>query len=190
MGLAFTTSLRTIDASFCEDAGGRSCQALWTQGDVSMLLRRALWLPVLAVLLVFPLGSAHADVSKEYARDHWNKGSCTAMALEDVLATGDVTGDGRADAVMLWSCTTGVGGAHPRIVTYWIDGNPIKQKSFTTPLPQAHELFVRRGLVIVKGGDYSAPGVPRCCPDIGVKLIYEWNGRKLALVDEVRKPLH
>lgn len=132
---------------------------------------------------------AQAAVSKEYARETWDNSKCKAFPFEQEIATGDITGDGRSDAVMLWACSPGAGGAYPRVLSYWIDGQPIKQKSLTTPLPQAGDVRIKNGRVIVKGGDYSGVGVPLCCADVRVTLTYEWNGRKLVLVDEKRRPL-
>lgn len=132
---------------------------------------------------------AQAAVSKDYARETWDNSKCKAFPLEQGFATGDITGDGRSDAVMLWACSPGAGGAYPRVLSYWIDGQPIKQKSLTTPLPQADDVRIKGGKVIVKGGDYSGVGVPLCCADVRVTLTYEWNGRKLVLVDEKRRPL-
>lgn len=133
-------------------------------------------------------GPAGAAVSKDYARDSWNNSSCRAFPLEQKLVTGDITGDGRSDAVMLWACSPGAGGAYPRILSYWIDGRPIKQKLVVTPLPQAYDIHIRNGRVVVKGGDYSGVGVPLCCADVKVTLTYEWNGQKLKLIDEKRRP--
>jgi hypothetical protein len=132
---------------------------------------------------------AQAAVSKDYARETWDNSKCKAFPFEQVLVTGDITDDGRSDAVMLWACSPGAGGAYPRVLSYWIDGRPIKQKSLTTPLPQADAVRVKNGQVIVKGGDYSGVGVPLCCADVRVTLTYEWNGRKLVLVDEERRQL-
>ena len=132
---------------------------------------------------------AQAAVSKDYARDTWDNSKCKAFPFEQGLVTGDITGDGRSDAVMLWACSPGAGGAYPRALSYWIDGQPIKQKSLTTPLPQAYGVRLKDGRVIVKGGDYSGVGVPLCCADVRVTLTYEWNGRRLVLVDEKRRPL-
>ena len=131
---------------------------------------------------------AQAAVSKDYARQTWDNSKCKAFPFEQGLVTGDITGDGRSDAVMLWACSPGAGGAYPRVLSYWIDGQPIKQKSLTTPLPQAGDVRIKNGRVIVKGGDYSGVGVPLCCADVRVTLTYEWNGRKLVLVDEQRRP--
>ena len=132
---------------------------------------------------------AQAAVSKDYARQTWDNSKCLAFPFEQGLVTGDITGDGRSDAVMLWACSPGAGGAYPRVLSYWIDGRPIRQKSLTTPLPQARDVRIKGGKVIVRGGDYSGVGVPLCCADVRVTLTYEWNGRKLVLVDEKRRPL-
>lgn len=129
-----------------------------------------------------------AAVSKDYARQTWDNSRCLAFPFEQGLVTGDITGDGRSDAVMLWACSPGAGGAYPRVLSYWIDGRQIRQKSLTTPLPQARDVRIKDGKVVVKGGDYSGVGVPLCCADVRVTLIYEWNGRKLALVDDKRRP--
>lgn len=132
---------------------------------------------------------ASADVSKDYARDTWDHGKCRApFPYEDKLVTGDITGDGKSDAVMLWTCSSGAGGAQPRILSYWVDGKRIKQKSLMTPLPQAAWVKIRKGRVIVKGGTYSGVGVPLCCPDVKVTLTYKWNGRKLVLIDQKERP--
>ena len=131
---------------------------------------------------------AQAAVSKDYARETWDNSKCKAFPFEQGLVTGEITGDGRSDAVMLWACSPGAGGAYPRVLSYWIDGRPIKQKSLTTPLPQAGDVRIKDGRVIVKGGDYSGVGVPLCCADVRVTLTYEWNGRELVLVDEKRRP--
>jgi len=132
---------------------------------------------------------AQAAVSKDYARQTWDNSKCKAFPFEQGLATGDITGDGLSDAVMLWACSPGAGGAYPRVLSYWIDGQPIMQKSLMTPLPQASGIRIKNGKVIVKGGDYSSIGVPLCCADVRVTLAYKWNGRKLVLVDEKRRPL-
>ena len=133
--------------------------------------------------------SAEAAVSKDYARQTWDNSKCKAFPFEQGLVTGDITGDGRSDVVMLWACSPGAGGAYPRVLSYWIDGRSIRQKSLTTPLPQARDVRIKDGKVIVKGGDYSGVGVPLCCADVRVTLTYEWNGRKLVLVDEKRRPI-
>ena len=131
------------------------------------------------------MSPAAADVSKDYARSHWKPKSCFS-ATEEALVTGDINGDSRSDAVMLWTCGSGAGGAQPRIVTVWIDGEPIKQKSLKLPLPEASNARVRQGQVVIAGADYSGPGVPRCCPDVSVKLTYLWKGKTLSLADEKR----
>ena len=131
---------------------------------------------------------AQAAVSKDYARQTWDNSKCKAFPFEQGLVTGDITGDGRSDAVMLWACSPGAGGAYPRVLSYWIDGRPIRQKLLTTPLPQARDVRIKDGKVVVRGGDYSGVGVPLCCADVRVTLTYEWNGRKLVLVDEKRRP--
>ena len=147
---------------------------------------------IVATVCVLAVGgmpsTASADVSMDYARDHWNPKGCF-VATEDGLVVGDITGDGRSDAVMLWTCGSGAGGAQPRIVSVWIDGDPITKKSLTLPLPKASTVRVREGRVIILGGDYSGPGIPRCCPDVKVKLTYEWNGKRLSLVDVKRTPM-
>ena len=130
---------------------------------------------------------ARADVSKEYARQSWDNSACRTYPLEDKLVLGDITGDGKRDAVMLWTCNSGAGGAQPRILSYWIDGNPIRQFRLTLPLPATSSLAIRKGNVVVKGGTYSSSGVPLCCPDMKVTLTYRWNGKKLALVSEQRR---
>jgi len=151
-------------------------------------VHRTLALLSVAGVVVIAGQPAQAAVSKDYARETWDNSKCKAFPFEQGLATGDITGDGRSDAVMLWACSPGAGGAYPRVLSYWIDGRRIKQKSLTTPLPQARSLRIKNGKVIVKGGDYSGVGVPLCCADVRVTLTYEWNGRKLVLVDEKRRP--
>jgi len=153
-----------------------------------IVLRAVAALSVASVVLG-AVQPAQAAVSKDYARDTWDNSKCKAFPFEQGLVTGDITGDGRSDAVMLWACSPGAGGAYPRALSYWIDGQPIKQKSLTTPLPQAYGVRLKDGRVIVKGGDYSGVGVPLCCADVRVTLTYEWNGRRLVLVDEKRRPL-
>ena len=103
---------------------------------------------------------AQAAVSKDYARQTWDNSKCLAFRFEQGLVTGDITGDGRSDAVMLWACSPGAGGAYPRVLSYWIDGRPIRQKSLTTPLPQARDVRIKDGKVIVKGDAPSASGFP------------------------------
>ncbi len=78
--------------------------------------------------------------------------------------------------------------AYPRIWGNWIDCRPIKQKLIATPLPQAYDLRIRNGRVVVKGGDDSGIVVPLCCAEIKVTLTYEWNGQKLRLIDDRRQP--
>jgi len=185
-----------------------------------IVLRAVAALSVASVVLG-AVQPAQAAVSKDYARDTWDNSKCKAFPFEQGLVTGDITGDGRSDAVMLWACSPGAErrgldgtgsrrghrgdgarsgrdlergtpvfwGAYPRALSYWIDGQPIKQKSLTTPLPQAYGVRLKDGRVIVKGGDYSGVGVPLCCADVRVTLTYEWNGRRLVLVDEKRRPL-
>jgi len=152
-----------------------------------IVFRAVAALSVASVVLVVAQ-PAQAAVSKDYARETWDNSKCKAFPFEQGLVTGDITDDGRSDAVMLWACSPGAGGAYPRVLSYWIDGQPIKQKSLTTPLPQAGGVRIKNGRVIVKGGDYSGVGVPLCCADVRVTLTYEWNGRKLVLVDEKRRP--
>ena len=89
---------------------------------------------------------------------------------------------------MLWTCSTGAGGAQPRILNYWIDGRRIRQKSLTIPLPQASRLVLLAGRVIVQGGDYSGPSVARCCPDLEVTLTYQWKRNRLVMTKKTVLP--
>lgn len=148
------------------------------------LVAAALSVAVVGLALASP---ARADVSKDYARQTWDKSACRTYPLEDKLVLGDITGDGKRDAVMLWTCSSGAGGAQPRILSYWVDGSPIRQYRLTLPLPGTSSLAIRKGKVVVKGGTYSSSAVPLCCPDVKVTLTYRWNGRKLALVSEQRR---
>lgn len=134
-----------------------------------------------ALALSAHVGAAQADVSAEHARKTWDTSRCGANPIAERLRIGDFTGDGRKDAVMLWECNSGAGGAQMHYLTYWIDGAKIHQKILDTPLPQAGRLSIKGGKVFVIGGDYSGIGVPLCCPDVEVRLTYKWDGRKLVL---------
>jgi len=140
----------------------------------------------MAGLMLLPPAGVSADVTKEDAKSSWNHSRCGGLASLEALKLGDISGDGRADAVLLWECSSGAGGAQMHLLSYWIDGSLVKQRLLETPLPAAGRLKIKNGSVIVYGSDYSADDFQgMCCPTLEVKLTYGWTGRKLKLIDRV-----
>lgn len=165
-------------------------QALRERGGASMrlinkMLASGLWISLMAMLGVT---GAQADVSKDYALETWDNSKCRVFAYVDRVRQGDFTGDGRKDVAILWTCSTGAGAAQVRVVSYWIDGDPIRQKRVELPVSTGGKLKIKNGQVIVIAGGYSSYRVPLCCPDLEVRLTYKWNGKKLKLVKQVSKP--
>ncbi|WP_374103729.1 hypothetical protein [Streptomyces sp. ISL-86] len=107
-------------------------------------------------------------------------------APQTVTATaqGDLDGDGRPETVAAVRCDAGSGtpphaiyvltqdrseGARPRVVATLLD---------TAQRQTVTELTVRDGAVTASLLGYSAPEIPRCCPDKNQLAKWRWSGGK------------
>lgn len=99
-------------------------------------------------------------------------------------AQGDLDGDGRPETVAAVRCDAGSGtpphaiyvlaqdkteGARPRVVATLLD---------TAQRQTATDLTVRDGVVTARLLGYSAPEIPRCCPDKNQLAKWRWSGGK------------
>jgi hypothetical protein len=95
------------------------------------------------------------------------------------MATGDVTGDGVADTVLIAYCDAGAGSPSQRLGL--LDGRTGALR--VVPRTGGVEFYVdvraapRR--VTATGLAFSADDVPRCCPDVRRRLSWRWTGSAL-----------
>lgn len=99
---------------------------------------------------------------------------------------GDVTGDGRPDAVVVVACNAGAGSPPEHIFAY--DGaSPPGPPRLLATLTAPGLQFVT-GLKIVgrtvsgTAYGYSSDRIPRCCPDLRFPVVWEWTGTAFRLV--------
>lgn len=100
---------------------------------------------------------------------------------------GDLTGDGRPEAVVPYSCTgADFGGARVFVFT----GSAAHPKLLGTlpPHPGAsghissvEAVSIRQGMLQISGIGYSATAA-HCCPDLTITTRYRWNGHEFVAV--------
>ena len=101
---------------------------------------------------------------------------------------GDVNGDGTADASITYRCVGANSSSDTLLVYVATDAGP----RLVDALLGDQEVYVDSlrptgsGLV-VKGLGYTA-SAPHCCPDLEVRLDYQWQDGKLVLADRTTTP--
>ncbi|GEM_PF-1413101 len=112
----------------------------------------------------------------------------TAVLLEPI-ASGDLDGDGMADAAVILSVNTGGTGAFRELhVMLNQDGQPVHAAAI--PLGdrvQIKVLAIQHGAIIVDMLTHG-PKDALCCPTMAVVQIYKLEGKGLALLSLVQKP--
>ncbi|MEV5507253.1 hypothetical protein [Streptomyces orinoci] len=114
--------------------------------------------------------------------------NCGPAGLDVVhQAVADLDGDGRPETVAVVRCASGGGtppsgvyvlspaagpGGAPRLTATLVD--PAQKMSVTG-------FSVRQGLISATLLGYSAPSVPRCCPDLRRSVQWRWQDGKFAL---------
>lgn len=112
---------------------------------------------------------------------------CAGLGVEvtDVVL-GELTGDGRAGAVVAVRCAAGAGSPPSALFAFTEPGAPDQAPDLLAELLGTgedvllQEVSVERGRVEATGFAYSGPDVPRCCPDETVRAVWDWTGQSFA----------
>lgn len=107
---------------------------------------------------------------------------------------GDLTGDGRAEAVVPYSCTgADFGGAHVFVFT-GTAAHPLLLAKLPSPvsgnvnaLDSVESVRIQRGLLRLSGRGYTATAA-HCCPDLTITITYRWNDRTFVVANSTTTP--
>jgi hypothetical protein len=104
------------------------------------------------------------------------------------VAVGDATGDNRAEAVVVVRCAAGAGSPPSGVFVYGTQpGRPDPQLLADLIRPDqdvlVEDVKISVEGVTVRGLGYSAPDVPRCCPDRQINRRWQWSGAGFAQVE-------
>jgi hypothetical protein len=127
--------------------------------------------------------AASADVTKQQAKDSWKQDLCEedffTVRIDD-MAFGDFTGDGRVDAVAVWTCHPPAGNLRRTGVTYWVDGKRIKQRHLDLTLTGVSKVKIKGERVVVLGSEFDPkPDQPYWMDPAKAKVTLTWNGKAL-----------
>ena len=108
------------------------------------------------------------------------------VTLLDEIAYGDLTGDGRPEAVVVLATNTGGSGVfHTLAVVEDVGGRPANVASADLgDRVRLNALAIDYDAVyvdLVKHG----PSDPMCCPTLRVSLVYAYDGRELRLAEQI-----
>ena len=99
---------------------------------------------------------------------------------------GDVTGDGRVEAVVVVACAAGAGSPPHHVYVYDGASPPGAPRLLSELSAPRMEFFVRprvsAGTVSGVASGYSSTVVPRCCPDLRFPVAWRWDGTRFTLV--------
>lgn len=98
------------------------------------------------------------------------------------VATADLTGDGRAEAVVVLRCDAGAG-SPPSTIFVYDERSTASQpvRALATLLAGEEDVLVNAvstegGRVRAEAWGYSRPTLPRCCPDRHSEITWRWDG--------------
>lgn len=143
-----------------------------------------------------PLASSRSDAASGPAsasptaaltsRRDWSKpadpGGCDSVGVKVRHAYfHDLTGDARPEAVVVSACDAGAG-SPPSNVFVFDGASPASGPRLLAHLVRSEDNLLVSALRL-KGSDirgdaygYSSESVPRCCPDLRIRLHWHWNG--------------
>ena len=128
-------------------------------------------------------GVASADVTKKEAVASWSQDLCkTSFFYVEIrdMAFGDFTGDGRSDAVAIWTCWPPAGNLRMTGMTYWVDGCTITQRHVSLPMTDTTKVTIKGGEVKVVGEIFDPkPGQPYWADPAKAKEVFVWTGKRL-----------
>lgn len=92
------------------------------------------------------------------------------------------------DGAVTWTCSRAAGSVKHQYLTVFLAQPKPKQITLALDMVQLKSLAIRKGRIIVKGGQYSGDG-PLCCPDLRVTVFYEMRGGVLIEVKKKVEPV-
>ena len=108
------------------------------------------------------------------------------VTMLDSIAWGDVTGDGRPEAVVVLGTNTGGSGVfHTLALVADVDGDPVN-----VAIAELGDRIKLKGLSIASRGIIvemitHGPGDPMCCPTMEVTRVYDYDGDGLRLLEQI-----
>ena len=102
---------------------------------------------------------------------------------------GDITGDGKDEAVIPYACAAADFGGVRAFVYSGDAANPTLLGNLPQPSRSKGEAWgsidtirIDGGKIYVSGKGYSA-AAPRCCPDLQIEMRYRWDGKQFVVAD-------
>jgi hypothetical protein len=120
-------------------------------------------------------------------------GSGLGTLIDDVV-TGDVTGDGRVDTLVVDRCNSSTSSWPQEIEVFDGASDPAHPTRLAILLkddkdyPRDLSVTVEPGgrvVVVGKGLSYTAP---LCCPDIDIRRVFSWSGGSFTLAESTTSP--
>jgi hypothetical protein len=112
--------------------------------------------------------------------------------IVDGVVRGDVTGDGRADALVIDECQSSTSAWPQEVEVFDGASDPSAPRLLGTLL--ADDQFHPRSVVVTvgAGGRVTITGIglsdtaPLCCPDLTIRRVYTWSGTGFTLVESAQ----
>ena len=137
-------------------------------------------------------GVGWADHVRDCSVDHGGSGLGTVI---DDVVKGDLTGDGRVETLVVDRCESSTSSwpqqievfdgasdpAAPRRLGVLLDGDSDYPRDVTATVEPG-------GRVVIVGRGLSATA-PLCCPDVGIRRVYTYDGGAFALVESTASPV-
>jgi hypothetical protein len=108
------------------------------------------------------------------------------VTMLDTIAWGDVTGDGRTDAVVVLGTNTGGSGVfHSLALVSVVDGKPVNiAVADLGDRIKLQGISIEGGKVLVEMVTHG-PSDPMCCPTMKVTRTYRYDGEELRMIKQI-----